>query len=128
MENPALERWGTSEEDGHNDSSSEVSGSGTSKSTTKSKNVGSDLPASIISADDIGSVTYGQSGNMAQGSQDGSQTSKSSGKSASDHSIERTFKEYGNQLKSYLEYYQSYVNIMQELLNSFDDMFIQLLF
>lgn len=148
MDNPALERWGESDENGINNqkssntSKSSVTGSGSSQSSSSasnnSKSINSDLPASIIDTDDFDDITYGSNGNASKGSQSGSQsgsqTSKSDGNSSSNstndttHSIERTFKEYGNQLKSYLEYYNSYINIMQELLESFDDMFIQLLY
>ena len=128
MENPALERMGESHEEGKNHATSKANSTVDGSGTSKSKDVVSDTPANIIDADNIGKVKYASNGGMNEGSN----TSKSVGKSDStndaDHSIERTFKEYGNQLKGFNEWYNSYVNIMKELLNSFDDMFIQLLF
>jgi hypothetical protein len=120
LENPALERSGESLESGTNHSTSDVNGTGSSIS----KGINSALPASIINANNIGSVTHADSGALT----DSSNKSTSSGVSDSTHSIERTFKEYGNQLKGYEEWLNSYRNLMQELLYSFDDMFIQLLF
>ena len=124
IENPALERSGESQETGHNTST--VDGNGTSNSGSQAKNIGSRTPANIISADDIGDVTYASDGNMSEGSQNSQNTSHSEG--TSDNSIERTFKEYGNQLKSYVEYYNSYFNIMRDLLKSLDDLFLPVLF
>ena len=124
LENPAIERMGESHEEGinTNESSSTVNGSGTSTS----KDIVSNLPASIISANTLGKVTHASNGGMNEGSN----TTKSQGTSDSnsEHSIERTFKEYGNLLNGYNEWYSSYHNLMNELLVAFDDMFIQLLF
>lgn len=123
MENPSLERSGTSSEDSHQESDSEshVNGSG----TTNGKTVSSNTPADIISASDIGSVKYASMGGM----NNGENTSRSDGTSSSNskNSIERNFSEYGNQLKGYLEWYQSYVNIMNELLVYLDSLFLPLL-
>ena len=128
LENPALERSGESHEEGTNHSTNKANSTVDGSGTSKSKDVVSDTPANVISASNIGNVTYASSGGMNEGSN----TSKSVGKSDStndaDHTIERTFKEYGNQLKGYTEWYNSYINLMKDLLNSFDDMFIQLLY
>ena len=119
IENPALERWGESHDETHASSESHVSGSG----STEGKTVASNTPADIISADDIGSVKYASTGGMNEGAN----TSQSDGTSASDNTIERNFKEYGNQLKGYLEWYNSYVNIMNDLLEGLDSLFLPLL-
>lgn len=120
LKNPALERHGNSVETGTNIANSTVDGTGTSKS----KDIVSNLPASIINSNTIGAVTHASNGGMNEGTN----TSKTVGTSDAEHTIERMFEEYGNQLKGYVDWYESYHNLMNELLLAFDDMFIQLLF
>lgn len=144
IEEPNLDRYGESHEDGRNHSensaTSKVDGSGTStgssSGTTANKQIGSDLPANIIDADTISEVTHANDGSIAEGlsenSNSSSNTTTSKGTSNSNndanHSIDRIFKEYGNKLDAFEKWYNAYNNLMAELIASFDDMFIQLLF
>jgi len=128
LENPALERQGESYEHAVNHSDSDSTVKGTGSASNSGKNVHSTTPANLIDADNIGKVKYADDGSMAESSSEN--TTKTEGNSSSDsnNTIERTFKEYGNLLPRYNEYYNSYHNIMKELLYALDDMFIQLLF
>lgn len=128
IEEPNLERYGESHEEGENHSNntaiSTVNGSGTSKGKT----VSSDTPANLIDADDIGDIKYADGGGMNEGSNTSKSSGTSDSSSDSDHSLERTFHEYGNKLEGFEKWYNSYNNIMAELIASFDDMFIQMLY
>lgn len=136
LQEPNIERYGESHEEGLNHSTnkatSEVNSTANTVSSDTGKTVTSDLPASVINADSIGNVSYASGGNLAEGENQTDSSSLTEGESDSvndaNHSIERTFKEYGNQLKGFEEWYNSYNNIMAELLSSFNDMFIELLF
>lgn len=147
-ENPNLERYGESHElatgktdsEGlsNNSAQSSVSGSSESESSSNQKTVTSDLPASIINASGIGNVTHADGGSLANGSQETSGSNSSSGTSSSrnqtsntsnyQNTVERTFKEYGSMLKAFDFLFNMYQNLMRNLLNEFDDMFIQMLF
>ena len=137
---PTIVHSGTSRENTENNSksSSDSSANSQSKSNSRnnndSKNMVSDLPADMISASDIGGVKYASQGQMSEnsGTTVGETVGTTKGTTSSNTNnngiIERRFEEYGSRLEGYSEYLKSYVNIMSEFLNSFDDMFIQLLF
>lgn len=63
---PTIERSGESIEDSSNNSNAKSSTTGTG--TNKSKNVTSNTPANMISANDIGNVKYADGGGMAESS------------------------------------------------------------
>ena len=132
LENPALERQGESFEHAvnHSDATSDSTVNGTGSAQNSGKNVHSTTPANLIDADNIGKVKYADDGSMAESnsSNETETIGTSSAENNSDNTIERTFKEYGNALQGYNEWYISYHNIMKELLDALDDMFIQLLF
>lgn len=148
QENPNLERYGESYEktegqtDAHshntNTASSSVSGESESESASNQKTVSSDLPASVIKATDIGDISHADGGSIAEGSQSTSGSNSSSGSSNSQgnsesnsvyhNTVERNFKEYGSMLKAFDFLFNMYQNLMRNLLNEFDDMFIQLLY
>lgn len=137
---PTIVHSGKSTEDNDSNSNSNNTSSATSHSESNGsnnnngKNIVSDLPADMISAGNIGSVKYASQGQMSEnsgktsGSTTGSTKGTSIGSTSNNGHIERRFEEYGNQLEGYSKYLKSYVNIMSDFLNSFDDMFIQLLF
>ena len=152
LENPALERHGKSSEiakgksesndvaTSKNTASSTVSGSNEAESSSSQKTVSSDLPASVINAQTIGAVTYADGGSLATGSDSSSGSNSSTGSSESnvsnnsknnsnyENTVERIFEEYGSELKAFDFIMQTYQNLMRNLIEEFDDMFIQLLF
>lgn len=148
IENPNIERSGTSR-DTHNTrgttsstGNSTIHGSGNTTSnntaTGTNKSINSELPSNLINASSIDSVTYADNGSISESTSsdnntstntnDSTGTSSSSTEHHDNTTIEHQFNEYGNELKGYIEYYKAYVNIMKELLYSFGDMFIQLLY
>ena len=118
----------------NNNSSTSSQSETNGRNNNNGKNIVSDLPADMISAGNIGDVKYASQGQMSTNNgtiydlTTGSTKGSSISNTLSNGHIERMFEEYGNELEGYSKYLKSYVNIMSEVLNSFDDMFIQLLF
>lgn len=137
---PTIVHSGNSTEDNesklksNNDSTASSRSESNGRNNNNGKNIVSDLPADMISAENIGNVKYASQGQMSANSgttyglTTGNTKGTSIGSTTNNGHIERIFEEYGNQLEGYSKYLKSYVNIMSEVLNSFDDMFIQLLF
>lgn len=136
----------TGKQTSKNTASSSVSGSNEAESSSSQKTVSSDLPASVINAQTIGAVTYADGGSLATGSDSSSGSNSSEGSSESnitnntenknnaknnsnyENTVERIFEEYGSELKAFDFILQTYQNLMRNLLEEFDDMFIQLLY
>ena len=137
---PLIESIETSNETGNNTSNNQsesvnnLESNVNSNSNNKSKIINSDLPASIINADEINKIDYASNGSFSNNDNKSDTTNNSNYNSSSNnntitnHTIEKIFERKGNELENYVNYYNAYNNIMTELLNSLDSLFLQLLY